>query len=260
VSLAVNCFGRFPEWSAGVSFESRPATVDCSGGYTISADRTLGSESAWANQAWIAYPERDISIGIFSDVGLGIAPCTMDTDTRYAIAIRTDAYNAAVLSHELLHVLGFSENEPAMTGHGMAVPSGWSARIQAKAKWFQIVTHRIDDGVTAIDLAPTIAFALGIAGTRAIRNLRGRLHGRPLRQYDDAVLVHRGPFSVCHRFGRKSQGQCLLLRPSPHAYSLLFLDTLVVSTLECIKRDVMDRRLVLLCYGTKADSRCSILR
>ncbi len=115
-----------------------PATVDCSSGYTISADGSLGPEITWANEAWTEYPVRDIPMGIFSDVGLGIAGCTVDAGTRYVIAIRVDAYDPAVLLHELLHVFGFSEKELAAVRYGMAIPPEWSARIQTKAKWFQM--------------------------------------------------------------------------------------------------------------------------
>jgi hypothetical protein len=108
-----------------------PSTADCSHGYTV-------SDVAWANEAWEAYPERDIPVGIFHDVGPGIAGCAMVTGTGHAISIALEAYSAAVLSHELLHVLGFSEKELTMVKYGILIPAEWSARIQARAKWFQM--------------------------------------------------------------------------------------------------------------------------
>jgi len=106
-----------------------PTTVDCSGGHSI---------RAWANEAWTAYPERDIPIGVFSDVGRGIAGCVIGAFAGYAIAIGADELNPAVLTHELLHVFGFSDEELAKVRYGMLIPPEWSARIQTRAKWFQM--------------------------------------------------------------------------------------------------------------------------
>jgi hypothetical protein len=111
--------------------DSMPITVDCSRGNTI-------SEMAWANEASAARPERDIRIGIFQDVGSGIAGCTMAAGTRYAVSIAVNAYTPAVLSHELLHVFGFSDEELTMVRYGIVIPPEWSARIQERAKWFQM--------------------------------------------------------------------------------------------------------------------------
>jgi hypothetical protein len=108
-----------------------PSAVDCSGGYAA-------LDIAWANEAWAAYPERDIPIGVFRDVGPGVAGCAMVTGAGHAISIALEAYSAAVLSHELLHVFGFSEKELTMVKYGMVIPAEWSARIQARAKWFQM--------------------------------------------------------------------------------------------------------------------------
>lgn len=108
-----------------------PSTVDCSGGHSA-------PDVAWTSEAWAAYPERDIPVGIFHDVGQGIAGCAIVTGTGHAISIASESYTAAVLSHELLHVFGFSENELTMVRYGMVIPAGWSAHIQGRAKWFQM--------------------------------------------------------------------------------------------------------------------------
>jgi hypothetical protein len=108
-----------------------PLTVECSGG-------DIASDVAWANEAWAAYPERDIPVGIFFDVGHGVAGCAVVTGAGHAISIALEAYSAAVLSHELLHVFGFSEKELAMVRYGVVIPTEWSARIQARANWFRM--------------------------------------------------------------------------------------------------------------------------
>ena len=107
-----------------------PTTVDCSSGYGI---------RGWANQAWTAYSERDIPIGVFSDVGPEIAGCAVGTSAGYAIAIGADELNPVVLTHELLHVFGFSDEELAKVRYGMLIPPEWSARVRTRAKWFQFI-------------------------------------------------------------------------------------------------------------------------
>jgi len=107
-----------------------PNSVDCSGGH--------GIEASWTNEASTTYPERDIPIGLFSDVGYGIAGCTVGTLTGYSIAIGTDELNLAVLTHELLYVFGFSDKELATLRSGMMIPPEWSTQIQTSAKWFQM--------------------------------------------------------------------------------------------------------------------------
>jgi len=104
-----------------------PTAVDCSS----------GNGGGWAEEAWIAYPERDIPIGVFSDVGRGIAGCAVGTFAGYAIAIGADELNSVVLTHELLHVFGFSDEELVAVRYGMVIPPEWSAHMQREAKWFQ---------------------------------------------------------------------------------------------------------------------------
>lgn len=114
-----------------------PAIFDCA-----------AADIAWVDQAMAAYPERDIPIGIFVSVGSEAAACAVNISPRYAIAIPVQELRGALtemlpllLSHELLHVFGFTDKElivTVMLPSGLVIPPEWASRIQTKAKWFQM--------------------------------------------------------------------------------------------------------------------------
>jgi hypothetical protein len=100
-------------------------------------------EGAWRDRALKLYSVTDIPVGIFSDLGKGnvgkIAGCEVD----HVIGLDENYVNEYVLSHELLHVLGFSDKEISKemgdVNYTSIIPLAWFARIQANARKFQII-------------------------------------------------------------------------------------------------------------------------
>jgi hypothetical protein len=126
----------------------------------------------WAPKAWNLYSERDIPVGIFLNVGFEyvsledlfaqqkqrpILGCEWETEPKLdltkgwvVVALgwgRLDPKDytrsaAVVLSHELLHIFGFSEEElrqsPCLVNLcDSSIPAIWIPRIQAAAKAFE---------------------------------------------------------------------------------------------------------------------------
>lgn len=112
-------------------------TDSCSSSYVVGS-------ITWAEKAWFLFPGRDIPIGIFADVDHNkIWGCEFKTNSGSAISVYFRAlykYGSQVLSHELLHVYGFSDEEiDRQMGHYVdLIPLAWLPRIQAHAKGFQI--------------------------------------------------------------------------------------------------------------------------
>jgi hypothetical protein len=108
--------------------------------------------SGWCGKAWNLYPERDIPIGIFSSVGpYNVAGWEVDTNQEHFIVTRMEylhdsSFEGRIISHELLHVFGFSDQDLAGGTHFLYdsadIPPDWSQRwserIQSSAKWFQM--------------------------------------------------------------------------------------------------------------------------
>jgi len=100
-------------------------------------------QGAWRDRALMLYSATDIPVGIFSDLGKSkigkIFGCTVD----HVIGLDVNYVNEHVLSHELLHVLGFSEKEISKDMSGFdytsIIPIAWFARIQINARKFQII-------------------------------------------------------------------------------------------------------------------------
>lgn len=126
----------------------------------------------WAPKAWNLYPETDVPVGIFPDVGFEFVSmkdlvdvegrksflgCVWGTEPKLdltkgwvVVALGWDRLDpkdytrsvAMVLSHELLHVFGFSEEElgqsPCLVSLcDFEIPTAWIPRIQAAAKAFE---------------------------------------------------------------------------------------------------------------------------
>ncbi|MGB9022409.1 MAG: hypothetical protein WCC94_03125 [Candidatus Bathyarchaeia archaeon] len=99
-------------------------------------------QGAWIDRALKLYSVRDIPVGIFSDLGKGKIGEIAGCEVNHVIALDANYVNEHVLSHELLHVLGFSEKELSkMTGFDYTniIPIAWFARIQTNARRFQII-------------------------------------------------------------------------------------------------------------------------
>jgi cell division protein FtsB len=119
-----------------------PQNYSCSN-YYITGSR-LGI--AWGDAAWKAYPGPAIPIGIFADVDHNAFwGCEMNSTEEYAVAIYAGALAdtreaSQLLSHELLHVFGFSDDEidKQMGNYVDVIPSAWLPQIQAQAKRFQM--------------------------------------------------------------------------------------------------------------------------
>lgn len=119
-----------------------PQTYSCSNYYVTGSELGI----TWADTAWNTYPGRDIIVGIFADVDhSAFWGCEMSSTSEYAVSIYSGAFAdtrdaSQLLSHELLHVFGFAEDEidRQMGSYVDAIPSAWLPRIQAHAKWFQM--------------------------------------------------------------------------------------------------------------------------
>jgi len=125
----------------------------------------------WGAEAWQLFPEKDIPVGIFDNVGTNengstIGGCVLKygktEQVVVAIALSMSEYpvtvnttegpksgrelqlnveaSAGLLTHELLHVFGFSDEEliaKIMYDPRSALPTEWIPRIQAAAKAFE---------------------------------------------------------------------------------------------------------------------------
>ena len=119
-----------------------PRADSCSNYYVTGQELGIG----WAHAAWNTYPERDIPIGVFSNLDHNeFWGCQMSSTNEYAVALYSDALAdtrdaSQLLSHELLHVFGFTEYEieEQMGYYVDTIPSAWLPRIQAQAEWFQM--------------------------------------------------------------------------------------------------------------------------
>lgn len=118
-----------------------PDTGDC--GFTVDTFKQ------WGHHAWILYTGSDIPIGIFSGLKKAIRPpagCAAAYNGEYAISVKWDSFekmHSLLLTHEICHVLGFSEAEINIvdpTGYGdiLQFPSEWIDRIKAAARQFQM--------------------------------------------------------------------------------------------------------------------------
>jgi len=125
----------------------------------------------WAVKAWELYPEKDVPVGIFGSVGTDetgapLLGCVWGSKKPYWIVVAA-AFNmnerrvmlnttegtvltsewqvdiessAMLLTHELLHVFGFSDQElraENVYSPYSALPTAWIPRIQAAAKAFE---------------------------------------------------------------------------------------------------------------------------
>jgi len=125
----------------------------------------------WAPKGWELYPEKDIPVGIFSSVGTDqtgapLQGCVWESKKPYWIVVAV-AFNvgerrvvmnttggtvltsewqidiessAMLMTHELLHVFGFSDDElraQNLYTPYSALPTAWIPRIQAAAKAFE---------------------------------------------------------------------------------------------------------------------------
>jgi hypothetical protein len=125
----------------------------------------------WATKAWELYPEGDIPVGVFGSVGIDetgapLQGCAWESKKPYMIVVAADfnmkerrvtlnttegtvltsewqidiESSAMLLTHELLHVFGFSDQElkaENVYSPYSALPTAWIPRIQAAAKAFE---------------------------------------------------------------------------------------------------------------------------
>jgi hypothetical protein len=127
----------------------------------------------WAPKAWNLYSETDIPVGVFPDVGYEfvsleellaqksitrpILGCEWETGPKLdltkgwvVVALGWESFDpkdytrsaAVVLSHELLHIFGFSDEElgqsPCLVNVcDSPIPAMWIPRIQTAAKAFE---------------------------------------------------------------------------------------------------------------------------
>jgi hypothetical protein len=131
-----------------------PTNENCLQTYSIRSNGDISIR--WVNQAWKLYEGRDVPVGLFNDVSGG-GPygygCAVPTHGRGAVIMTKFASHpwfnehwyvsgaAYILTHELLHVFGFTDTEmdKEMPYSSFdTVPSTWMIRIQEAAQWFQM--------------------------------------------------------------------------------------------------------------------------
>jgi len=97
---------------------------------------------SWATQAWTMYPGNDIPIAIFSGFTLlgtkGIG-CAWP-DAHVIAVVESYVYAETVLTHEVAHIFGVSDEAMGPLAHQPidVIPSSWYGRLETAAEWFQM--------------------------------------------------------------------------------------------------------------------------
>jgi ElaB/YqjD/DUF883 family membrane-anchored ribosome-binding protein len=113
-----------------------PRVVPCGyGGGVVDFDQSL------------LYPPPHIAVDVVESITEGNAGaasgCTFASSNRYLVAITVGhgvVYESQVLTAEMLHVFGFSDQQEQQANEWYSdiIPISWIPQIQEHAKWFQI--------------------------------------------------------------------------------------------------------------------------